>query len=165
MASQQWKVSTKMEIKMPKVEGKTDTPKMKAAVNKALVKGAQKGATYVEKSLREALNTSLSSQWAWIEGSRDIIDTGKLKNSLEIKTIFNQTKVGFQILYKTPYAAFVHYGGVMKPYGNPSAADVVIPGRPWVQAVFDGSNGQKKFDMRTPFDRGISEAWSAQFGT
>ncbi len=34
MASQQWKVSTKLEIKMPKVEGKTDTPKMKAAVNK-----------------------------------------------------------------------------------------------------------------------------------
>lgn len=157
--------SMKMEIGMPKVEGKADTKKMQMAVNKAITRGAQKGATYVEKGLRSALDKSISSQWGWIEGSRDIIDTGKLKSSLQIKTIFNQTKVGFQIAYNTPYAAFVHYGGVIKPYGNPNAADVVIPGRPWVQAVFEGTNGQPKFDLRTPFDKGVSEVWSAQFGT
>ena len=39
-----FKFGTKMSIQMPKVEGKADTAKMKAAVNKALVKGAQKGA-------------------------------------------------------------------------------------------------------------------------
>ena len=66
--------------------------------------------------------------------------------------------------YNTPYAAFVHYGGMIKPYGNKNAADVLIPARPWVQAVFEGSHGQPKFDMRTPFDKGIGEAWSAQFG-
>ena len=161
----QWKFNTKAVIQMPKVEGKTDTPKMRAAVNKALSKGAQKGATFVEQSLREALDTSISSLWHWPTGSRDIIDTGKLKSSLKIITKFGQTQVSFQVQYSTPYAAFVHYGGVIKPYGNMNAADVLIPARPWVQAVFEGTHGQQKFDIRTPFDRGISEAWSAQFGT
>ena len=73
----QWKINTKLVIQMPKVDGKADTPKMKAAVNKALSKGAQKGATYVEKSLRTALDNSISSQWAWTNGARDIVDTGK----------------------------------------------------------------------------------------
>ena len=161
----QWKINTKLVIGMPKIDGKADTPKMKAAVNKALSKGAQKGATYVEKSLRTALDNSISSQWAWTNGARDIVDTGKLKSSLKIITNFAQTKVSFQVQYNTPYAAFVHYGGMIKPYGNKNAADVLIPARPWVQAVFEGSHGQPKFDMRTPFDKGIGEAWSAQFGT
>lgn len=159
-----FKFGTKMSIQMPKVEGKADTAKMKAAVNKALVKGAQKGATYVEKSLRVALDKSISSQWSWTDGSRDIIDTGTLKGALKINTKFAQTKVTFEIQYNTPYAAFVHYGGMIKPYGNRNAADVVIPARPWVQAVLEGSHGQEKFDMRTPFDKGIGEQWKAQFG-
>ena len=149
---------------MPKVEGKADTKKMKAAVNKALVKGAQKGASYVSENLRKALDASMDSSWQWIEGQRDIVDTGRLKSSLEVKTVFNQTKVGFQVSYNTPYAAFVHYGGVMKPYGNPNAADVIVPARPWVQAVFEGTHGQPKFDMLVPFDKGIKEIWTAQFG-
>lgn len=147
----QWTFDAKIEIQMPKVAGKTDTPKMRAAVNKALVKGAQKGGTYVSNSLRSALDASITSYGA--------IDTGRLKNSLEIREKFSQTKVGFSIIYKTPYAAFVHYGGVIQyPYGNRSAASVTIPGRPWVTKALE------TFDIRTPFDQGISEAWSAQFG-
>ena len=147
----QWKFDAKLEIQMPRVNGKTDTPKMRAAVNKALAKGAQKGGTYVSKGLRGALNTSITNY--------DAIDTGRLKNSLEIREKFSQTKVGFSIIYKTPYAAFVHYGGVIRyPYGNRSAASVVIPARPWVERALE------TFDIRTPFDRGIQEAWSAQFG-
>ena len=160
-----FKFSQKLEIKMPKIEGKAETKKMQMAVNKAITRGAQKGATYVEKSLRIALDNSVTSQWAWIEGSRDIVDTGRLKGALEIKTIFSKTKVGFQVSYNTPYAAFVHYGGMIKPYGNQNARDVLIPARPWIQAVFDGSHGQPKFDLMAPFDQGISEIWSAQFGT
>ena len=160
-----FKYNTKMSIGMPKVEGQNNTAKMKAAVKKELSKGAQKGATYVENDLKQALTDSVNSQWAWNEGSRDIVDTGRLRDSLKIKTSFLQTKVTFAVQYNVPYAAFVHYGGMIKPYGNPNAADVLIPARPWVQAVFDGTYGQEKFDMRTPFDRGIGEAWSAQFGT
>jgi len=150
MAKIQFNFDATIEIKMPKVDGKVETPKMKAAINKALVKGAQKGATYVQKDLRAALDTSITRVGA--------IDTGRLKNSLDIRAKFAQTKVGFQIVYKTPYAAFVHYGGVMKPYGNPYAATVAIPGRPWIEEAV------RTFDIRTPFDKGISEAWSAQFG-
>ena len=150
---------------MPKVEGNMETAKMKAAVNKAIVKGAQKGSTYVETSLRKALDNSIDSQWTWSSGSRDIVDTGKLKASAKIITKFSQTKVTFQVQYNPPYAVFVHYGGAIKPYGDPNAATVLLPGRPWVQAVLEGSHGQPKFDFKAPFDKGISEQWSAQFGT
>ena len=160
----QWKYSIKQEVMMPKVEGKIETAKMKAAVNKAIVKGAQKGSTYVEVGLRKALDNSIDSQWSWISGSRDIVDTGKLKASAKIITKFAQTKVTFQVQYNTPYASFVHYGGAIKPYGNKSAATVILPARPWVQAVLTGSHGQPQFDFKVPFDRGISEQWSAQFG-
>ena len=146
----QFSFSAKIEIQMPKVDGKVDTKKMRMAVNKALVKGAQVGATYVQKDLRAVLDQSIDRFEA--------VDTGKLKNSLEIRAKFAQTKVGFSIIYKTPYAAFVHYGGVMQPYGNPNAAAVTIPGRPWI------TEGLKGFNLRAPFDRGISQAWSTQFG-
>ncbi len=160
----QWKYSAALEIQMPKINGTADTPKMKAAVNKAITKGAQKGATYVEQALKVALDKSMSSAWPWIEGSRNIIDTGKLKSSLKIITKFAQTKVSFRIQYNTPYAAFVHYGGVIKPYGNQNAADVVIPARPWVRAILEGSHGQQKVDIGAPFDKGIGEQWKIQFG-
>ena len=150
MAATRFSFDAKIEIQMPKVDGKADTKKMQLAINKALSKGAQKGATYIQKSLKTALDTSITKFEA--------IDTGKLKNSLEIRAKFSQTKVGFSIIYKTPYAAFVHYGGVMRPYGNPNAATVTIPGRPWISTALEG------FDLKTPFDRGIGEAWKAQFG-
>ena len=177
MAKTKFSFKQKLEIKLPKVEGKAQTKKMQAAVNKAITRGAQKGATYVEKDLKAALDASISANvWSWPRATlrqngseagttRDIVDTGKLRNSLEIKASFSVTKVGFQINYKTPYAGLVHYGGVIKPYGNPNAADVLVPGRPWVQAIFEGTHGQPKFDIKTPFDKGISEVWSAQFGT
>ena len=150
MAKSQFNFDAKIEIQMPKVEGKADTKKMQLAINTALSKGAQKGATYVQKSLRTTLYDSITRVGA--------VDTGKLKNSLDIRAKFSQTKVGFSIIYKTPYAAFVHYGGVIQPYGNPAAASVAIPGRPWVEMALKG------FDLRTPFDKGIGEAWKAQFG-
>ena len=150
MAKSQFNFDAKIEIQMPKVAGKADTKKMQAAVKAALSKGAQKGTTYVQKSLGTKLDQSITDVGA--------IDTGRLKNSLEIRAKFSQTKVGFSIIYKTPYAAFVHYGGVMRPYGNPNAATVTIPGRPWIDLAL------KNFDLRTPFDKGIGEAWAAQFG-
>ena len=181
MAKTQWTFGGKAEIQMPKVEGKKDqSKKMQAAVRTALSKGAQKGATYVQESLKVALDNSIeSSVWGPFSpkfpyvskggnqrgsGERSNVDTGALRDSLSIKAKFSQTKVGFTITYKQPYAAFVHYGGAIQPYGNPNAATVMIPARPWVQAVFEGTHSQPKFDMKTPFDRGISEQWKVQFG-
>ena len=142
MAKSQFNFNAKIEIQMPKVEGKVDTKKMQMAINTALSKGVQKGATYVQRSLRTALDESITRVGA--------VDTGKLKSSLEIRAKFSQTKVGFSIIYKTPYAAFVHYVGMIQfPYGNKSAASVIVPGRPWIEMAIKG------FDLKTPFDKGI----------
>ena len=164
MASTQWKYGAKLSVQMPKVEVKDNSPAMKKRVSKALSKGTQKASAYVEKNLKAALDKAMTSMWTWTEGSRDIIDTGRLKNSLKLTAVFNQTKVSWQIQYRTPYAAFVHYGGVIKPYGNKNARDVLIPARPWVQAVMEGSYGQPKFDIKTPFDEGMAEAFATEFG-
>ncbi len=164
MASTQWKYGAKLSVQMPKVEVKDNSRAMKKRVSKALSKGTQKASAYVEKNLKIALDKAMTSMWTWTEGSRDIIDTGKLKNSLKLTAVFNQTKVSWQIQYRTPYAAFVHYGGVIKPYGNKNARDVLIPARPWVQAIMEGSHGQPKFDIKTPFDEGMAEAFATEFG-
>ena len=164
MASTQWKYGAKLSVQMPKVEVKDNSPAMKKRVSKALSKGTLKASSYVEKNLKIALDKAMTSMWTWTSGSRDIIDTGKLKNSLKLTAVFNQTKVSWQIQYRTPYAAFVHYGGVIKPYGNRNARDVLIPARPWVQAVMEGSYGQEKFDIKTPFDEGMAEAFATEFG-
>ena len=68
-----FKFSQKLEIRMPKVQAKADTKKMQIAFNKAITKGAQKGATYVEADLKKALDNSMDTPWSWISGSRDIV--------------------------------------------------------------------------------------------
>jgi len=164
MAKTKYEFDLKMTIEMPKVEGKVETKKMQAAIRTALSKGQQKGAAYVEKSLRKALDGAVVKTWPYGGESRDIVESGRLRSSLQIKTQFLQTKTTFKIVYAVPYAGIIHYGGMIKPYGNQNAADVVIPGRPWVTATLQGTDGMQKFDMKTPFDKGISEAWKAQFG-
>ena len=170
--------STKLSIPTPKLTiKKDDTEKMKAAMRKALVKGTQKGSTYVNQALRAALNNAMeSSVWGWsgkvtmrMNGQtagtpRDIVDTGRLKNSLKIKESFAQTKTTFSISYSAPYAALVHYGGVIQPYGNSRAATVILPGRPWVSATLNGTHGIERFNWSDAYSKGINEAWTAQFG-
>ena len=160
----QWKYGAKLSVKMPVVEVKDNSKAMKKMVSKALSRGTQRAASYVEENLKVALDNSMNSMWSWPSGPRDIVDTGRLRGSRTIITKFSQTKVDFQIQYKTPYAAFVHYGGLIKPYGNRNAADVLIPARPWVQAIIEGSYGQPKFDLKTPFDAGMAEAFAEVFG-
>ena len=164
-------LSTQLTFVPPKVEmkGQEVTKKMKLAINKAITRGVQKGITYVEAALRPALDNSMKSQWSWGVGvagvaTRDIVDTGALMSSLKLKATFLQTKTKLDITYTKPYAAFVHYGGYVKPYGNQKANAVYLPGRPWVTAVIEGTHGQPKFDSGKYFDQGIQEAWKAQFG-
>ena len=86
---------------------------MKAAVNKAISKGSQKGATYVESSLRAALDKSISSQWSWIQKSRH----HRYRQAEEFPEdcyLLCSDEVTFAVQYNTPYAAY--YGGMMKPY-------------------------------------------------
>ena len=153
-----------LEVKPPKVKVKTNSKAYQKRAATAIKVGAQKGAEYVPASLKKALDASMDSSWSWIRGKRDIVDTGTLKGSLSINVESRQSLIVFKGSYNTPYAAITHYGGLIKPYGNPYAADVLLPARPWIQAIFEGSHGQPKYNVSIPMSRGIKEAWSAQFG-
>ena len=158
------KLNFTFEINMPKVGIEVDNS-LKAAADKAISSGLKSGIIYVQKDLKVALDQSIASQWTWYRGgSRDIIDTGRLKSSLRMTNTVSGTRATIKGFYNTPYAAFVHYGGVMKPYGNPNAADVLIPARPWVRGVLTGTYGQKKINVKALMDKAIVEAWKAQFG-
>lgn len=159
------KLSFTFKIDMPKAEAKLEVSKGKAAAEKAIFNGLRSGVIYVQRDLKVALDKSIASQWTWYRGgSRDIIDTGRLKSSLNMTNTVSNTKATIKGNYNTPYAAFVHYGGVMKPYGNRNAADVVIPARPWVKGVLTGTYGQEKINVKALMNKAIAEAWKAQFG-
>ena len=151
------------------MNGREVTQKIRSAIASAVSKGVIKGITYVEAGLRPALNNSMDSQWQWGVGkagapSRDIVDTGALKSSLQMKTIHLKTQTRLEIIYNKPYAKHVYYGACIRPYGNKNAAIVCLPGRPWIMAVLEGTHGQPKFDYATPINQAIREAWSAEIG-
>ena len=98
--------------------------------------------------LTEALNAAMAAPWGWSQGARDIIDTGELRNSLQI-TISNGRVV---INYDTPYAGLVHYGGYITPYGNASIEKVYLPGRPWVKSTLEGGGPVPQFDFQGYYD-------------
>ena len=150
MAKNQFNFKVDVKLEMPAVKDVIDLKETKAAIRSALLTGTQKGAIYVQKDLRNVLNQSIEDVGA--------VDTGRLKRSLNIAMQFLPEKVNFSIAYRTPYANFVHYGGVMRPYNNPYARLRTIPGRPWV------SSALSNLDVVTPFTRGVKEAWRAQFG-
>ena len=167
---------TKLEIQPPKIDLKGKTDKEKAAIKKAISKGTIKAVSYVQRDLKKALDRAIDSNvWDWpretirSDGStagakRDIVDTGKLKASSELKEMHAQTKSTIEIKYKAPYAAFVHYGGAMQPYGRKDLNTVIIPGRPWIEATLKGTHGIEKFNMTKPMNDGFMEVWNAQFG-
>lgn len=166
----------KLEIHPPKIDVKGKTDKEKAAINKAISKGVIKSVAYVQRDLKMALDKAIeSSVWNWpnetqrvngqVAGTkRDIVDTGKLKSSLELREQHGQRKSAIEIKYKAPYAAFVHYGGVVLPYGNRFASTVIVPERPWISATLQGTHGITKFNMTKPMNDGFLEVWNKQFG-
>lgn len=95
----------------------------------------------------------MAAVWSWTDGPRDIIDTGKLKSSRSITKVGN----GFTIKYDQPYAALVHYGGYIQPYGNPKAAKFYYLPRPWVEEVLNGGGRVEQFDFESAFERAFQE--------
>ena len=94
-------------------------------------------AKVIQSLLKAKLDEAISSSWGWIEGSRDIIDTGELRNSLSL-TLSDST---VNISYDSEHAAVVHNGGYIQPYGNPNADSVYLPARPWIAAVLGQAPG------------------------
>lgn len=157
---------------VPDVEVKTNAGQIQAKISEAFNKGAKNAASSIQKGFSKALDDSMDySGWSWPRStlrknkttaglSRNIVDMGSLKSSKT--TTLTSTKGGAGALinftYKSPYAGFVHYGGAVKPYGNPNAPTVILPGRPWVLSTLQGGNGIAAFDFKTPFMSAVKSA-------
>ena len=163
--------SIPVSINLPKLTfDAKDSKALRKKANSALVASNIRGMSEVEKQLGVALDNSINSLWAWnrnvvwrdgtVPGNpRDIVYTGKLRESRKLTTKFLKTKSNLTIAYTAPYAAFMYYGGVMQPYGNKNAPSVIIPGRPWIEAIMNGTHGQPKFDFIGIFN----DAWNDEF--
>lgn len=110
---------------------------------------------YTIKYLGDALDVAMNSSiWAWKEGgNRDIVDTGALRDSLQISKEGNT----LTIEYDMPYAALIHYGGYIIPYGDPKNKPVYIPARPWLDSVVFGGGPIDQFDFDAMYDKAFKE--------
>jgi len=137
-----------------KFEGKSTVrfDESSADIQSAIESGISAGNTIAEQTLRNALNNAMSAAvWGWRDGSRDIVDTGALSRSLEI----DATDDGLSVYYTSPYAALVHYGGYISPYGNKNIAKSYIPGRPWMDAVIEGGGPVPSVDLYYTYEAEI----------
>jgi hypothetical protein len=152
----------KFSFALPKVKVDTKASKKeRVAAKTKLVKAHQAGVKAVEDKIGFALDKAVRSKtWVWRDGAtRDIVDTGKLLRSRQLKVQYLQTKAVIGIQYTAPYATLVHYGGAIQPYGNRNAATVLIPARPWIDAIFEGSYGIEKFDLSKPYNAAFKAAF------
>lgn len=67
---------------------------------------------------------------------RSILDSGDLKGSKQMSDI-----KGFSVewTWSVEYAAAVHDGAMIYPWGNRNADKVELPARPWTNAVLEGN--------------------------
>lgn len=154
--------SSSLTFRLPKVKVDKDALKKdRLAMKKKLVKSHVQGMQFFEHSLSGWLDAAiLSPSWAWPRGGpRDIFESGRLMRSKKITTKHMQTKSVTSVLYTSPYAALMYYGGMIQPYGNKSAASILIPGRPWVEAALNGTYGMTKPDLAAPYNAGFKAAW------
>ena len=89
------------------------------------------------KDLSVHLDNMMEAGWGWIDGTRDIVDTGALKSSKKVSA----SSSGFEVSYSAPYVNIVHYGGYIQPYGNVNIEKVYLPARPWIAATFGKAPG------------------------
>lgn len=124
-----------VNIKVKNIPGDQIITGFERAINRA----SERIAKDLQAALKDALRSSV---WRTPDGTDDIFDTGEL---LESGTV-TVTSSGLTISYSAPYAALVHYGGYINPYGNASAK-VYLPPRPWVDSVLNGGGPVPQFDF------------------
>lgn len=119
--------------------------------------GIDRANQIIAQRLGEALDDALESAvWGWREGgSRDIIDTGKLKRSRQIVVEGKNIRISYDV----PYAGLVHFGGYILPYGNEYAEKIYVPGRPWLDSVILGGGPVPKFDFESIYEQAIEQAF------
>ncbi len=94
-----------------------------------------------------------SSIWQTIGGTGDIVDSGELKNSLEVRA--ERGKITIQ--YKEDYAMLVHHGGYIAPYGNLNVEKIYLPPRPWVHSVLYGGVPVTPVDFPAVYREALSK--------
>lgn len=147
-------------VQMPQVNlDKTWSKSSTASFKRLLTSSRQAGVDLAATVLQKALYASLESNtWSWPGSTarqngttagaiRNIYDTGTLYASQKIRTSHQITQSKLTVTYSAPYASIVHNGGYIQPYGNKNANTVLIPARPWVEAVLNGTHGQQKVDL------------------
>jgi hypothetical protein len=104
---------------------------------------AQRAAQRIATDLGAALSDAMrSSVWSTPSGSSDIVDTGNLLASGTVTA----NRGGVTVAYDAPYAALVHFGGYINPFGN-TRVRVYLPPRPWVESVLFGGGPVQEFDF------------------
>lgn len=170
-AAKPLKIRSKMQ--MPSVNMRSPKKVGREKAITAFQQGKEDGMNELKLQTTFALFTSLRSEkWFWpnitarengtiVDSPRNIVDTSRLMFSQSVTTQNMKTKSQLKISYSVPYAAIVHYGGVIRPYGNRFANSVVYPARPWVQAILEGTYGQKKLPIKKILEESIRNAISA----
>lgn len=131
------KISTRnfLQLNLKSVSNTDLAPRFQRAITRASER--------ISVDLKQALDQAmLSDVWQMPAGAADIYKTGALMES----GIITASESGITIAYTAPYAALVHYGGYIHPYGNMSAT-VYLPPRPWVQSVLTGAGPVPQFDF------------------
>jgi hypothetical protein len=83
------------------------------------------------------------------------VDTGELMASGRVTLSEN----GITISYDAPYAALIHYGGYIHPYGNVNLR-VFLPPRPWIESVMFGGGPVPQFDFVSYYTREIAKEFN-----
>ena len=89
---------------------------------------------------------------------RSIVDSGELKQSKNFK--LNGLEASWT--WTANYAAAVHEGARIHPWGDPKNGTVNLPGRPWTDAVLVGGTAGNVpvFDFTTEFSKRLSRRLS-----
>lgn len=130
-----------------------DIAKMKANLDRLINRVNKEAIAVIKMGLYSELSAAMQDAiWAWPRqtkrrnGStagtiRSIVDTNTLNKSLTV--VPQSSNRGFVLIgrYRSEYATQVHDGAYIRPYGNPNADTVFLPGRPWVEGVLFGNKG------------------------
>ena len=132
-----------VSLALPQIKMQVDTSKFNRAVQALKTKyDGDKLAEGLRSGIDLALKLVISEKiWEVADGRDDIIDTGALLASQSV-TVIGSTII---VTYDEPYAALIHYGGYIVPYGNESASRVYLPPRPWAETVLKGD--YSKYDI------------------
>jgi len=111
--------------------------------------------TKVAQDLKKALDDAMEADvWDWWDGTRDIVDTGALRDSGAVR--YNSADDSLSITYGEEYAAIVHFSGYAVSGYNPSVK-IFYPERPWITATIEGTHGITKFPMEQIYTKALRD--------